>query len=95
MTDDPKSPFEEVVDKGERIYSEKYKQEFERKYMGQFAVIDVNTGIAYHGEFPELALEEARKQAPGGLFHLIRVGAPGAYRVSYTSHHAKGYGLFR
>ena len=73
-----------IAKAAEEIYSSKYKEDFEKAHSGQFAVIDVRSGEAYRGEFAEDALGIARKKAPNGVFHLIRIGAPGAFRVSYV-----------
>ncbi len=74
-----------IAEAGEKIYAEKYRDEFEAMYRGQFAAIDVKSGLAYRGVTPEQALGAARQAAPGGLFHLIRIGQPGAFRVSYSA----------
>ena len=71
----------------EKIYDEHYRESFEVKHPGEFAVIDARDGKAYHGEFAEQVLQEARKLSPNGVFHLIRIGAPGAFRVSYVGEH--------
>ncbi len=76
---------QEIVEAGEKIYAEKYKQDYERNHPGKFAAVDVLTGAAYVAEFPEDALQQAREKAPTGLFHLIKIGSPGAFRVSYNS----------
>ena len=78
---DPKA----IAETGEKIYREKYQAEFEEEYRGQFVAIDVLTGEAYRGDFPEEALVKGRKASPKGLFHLIRIGSPAAFRVSYSS----------
>jgi hypothetical protein len=73
-----------VVEAGERIYKENYQRGFEAAHLGKFVVIEVNTGKAYLGDTPEQAFENGRKGAPEGVFHLIKVGSPGAFRVSYA-----------
>ncbi len=78
----------EVAQKGDQIYNEKYRGQFEKEHLGKFVVIDVLTGKAYIADYPEQAIEQARGDAPDGVFHLIRVGSPGAFKVSYTSSHA-------
>lgn len=72
-----------IADAGDRIYSDKYKSQLEADQMGHFVAIDVTTEEAYVAEFPEQALEKARTAAPNGIFHLIRIGAPGAFKVSF------------
>lgn len=73
---------ERIAHAGEKIYDEKYRLDFEREHNGQFAAIDVYTGDAYIADRPEDALRKARKSAPTGIFHLVRVGSPTAYTVS-------------
>ena len=90
MADDPKvldSP-DKIAEEGQRLYEERHKANLEQNRRGEYVAIDVLTGNAYLGRFPEQAIEEARKQAPNGVFHLIRIGAPGAFKVSFGSRHA-------
>ena len=77
---------DKIAEAGELIYSDRYKSELEATRSGHFIAIDVLTGEGYVAEFPEQALEVARGKAPSGIFHLIRVGAPGAFRVSFGTH---------
>ena len=74
-----------IAEKGEAIYAQKYKEDYEAQYLGKYVAIEVTTETAYVDDSPEGALEKARKEHPDGLSHLIKVGAPGAFRVSYTS----------
>ena len=83
-----------VAEAGEKLYADKYRAEFEEKYRGQFVAIDVSTGLAYRGALPEDALRAARQDSPTGIFHLIKIGELGAYRVSYSAD-AKLDWLFR
>lgn len=84
----------DLAEIGERIYSEKYKAAFEIEHPGKFVAIEVLSGKAFIDEQPEVALQKARKDFPTGLFHLVRVGSPGAFRVSYISN-ARSDWLFR
>ena len=72
-----------VAERGEKIYQEKYKAEYERLYPGKFVAIDVTTEAAFVSDTPEGAIKQGQAQAPLGIFHLIRVGQPGAFRVGY------------
>ena len=74
-----------VAEAGERIYRDKYRQEYERDHTGKFVAIDVTTSDAFIGDTAEKALEKARAASPNGIFHLILVGSPGAFRVGYTN----------
>jgi hypothetical protein len=73
-----------IAEVGERIYADRYKAELERTSLGQFVAIDVLTGKHYVAQFPEQALEKARAEATNGVFHLIRIGSPGAFKVSFN-----------
>lgn len=71
-----------IVERGEEIYKTKYKDDFERRHLGHFVAIDVISEQAYLADTAELSLANARENSPNGIFHLIRVGSPGAFRVS-------------
>lgn len=79
----------EMAERGERIYEKSYKTAYEQEHWGKFLAIDVTSERAYLGDTPEAALMEARREAPKGVFHLIRIGHTGAFRVSHTNHNAK------
>lgn len=84
MTEELKnlSSMQRIAQTGEKIYAEKYKDKLEGERPGHFAAIDVLSGEVYVAEFPELAIEKARAAAPNGVFHLIRIGSPGAFKSS-------------
>lgn len=73
-----------LAELGEKIYRDRYQREYEQQHLGKFVAIDVETQEAYIGDSPEEAFDIARREAPTGLFHLIRVGYPGVYRVSHA-----------
>jgi hypothetical protein len=73
-----------IADTGERIYRERYQKDFEEKYLGKFVAVSVKTGDATVGDSPQEALEQAKSKEPDGLFHLIRVGYPGAFQMGYS-----------
>jgi hypothetical protein len=80
---DPKA----ISDAGERIYDERYRQDYERDYPGQFVAVDVLSGNATLGGTSSEALLKARQQYPKGVFHLIRVGHAGAFEVGTAYRH--------
>lgn len=83
-----------ISDAGERIYLAKYKTDFEANHPGKFVAINVNKETASLGETPEAALQAGRKDDPNGLFHLLRVGSPGAFQISYAFNHGHQDWLF-
>ncbi len=72
-----------IADAAEAIYEQKYQTEMEADHTGEFVAIDVLGEECYRGKSAAEALQTARKEAPHGVFHLIRVGAPGAFSSSY------------
>jgi hypothetical protein len=80
----PATP-QQLAEAGEKIYNERYRQEYERSHMGSFVAIDAKTGKAYLGKSSAAALQAAHSDAPQGAFHLIKVGSEAAFRVSHSS----------
>jgi hypothetical protein len=78
----------EITAKGSDIYDRRYRVEFERLHDGEFAAIDIESEAAYLADLPENALARARAAAPDGLFYLVRVGSPGAFKSSRLTHGA-------
>jgi hypothetical protein len=72
----------EISDKGAEIYERLYRGEYESKWAGRFAAIDVDSEGAFVADFPEQALAAARSANPGHLFYLLRIGSRGAFRIS-------------
>ncbi len=84
---------DKIAEQGEFLY-ERVREEYEKKFMGQFVAIDVRSGDAYVGEYPETAMQKARAASPNAVLHLIRIGSQGAFKVSYTGarHHNDWWG---
>jgi hypothetical protein len=72
----------EIATVGTDIYRRKYREDFEAKSRGQFAVIDIKSERAFVADFPEEALRQARIEIPEGTFYLLRIGSPGAFKAS-------------
>ena len=68
-----------IARKGEEIYRQKYKVEYEHLYPGMFAAIDVTTGEAYLGDLSGHAIKAGEDASPNGLFYLIRIGQDSAF----------------
>lgn len=83
-----------IADAGERIYREKFQAAFEPEHSGEYVAINVVTETASLGKTPEQAFEAARASDMDGVFHLIRVGFPGAFQISYQGRHGTQDWLF-
>jgi hypothetical protein len=68
-----------VAETGERIYRERYQQEYEANHQGEFVAVDVADGRAYLSTTLREAVEKGRAADPEGLFHVIRIGFPSVY----------------
>ena len=76
---------ETIADSGTQIYAAKYQHAYEADYRGQFAAIDVQSEEAFVRPTPEEALRAAQAKNPRGMFHLVKIGFPGVFRVAYSS----------
>lgn len=85
----------QLAEKGEAIYKAKFQQEYERLHPGKYAAIDITTEKAYVADTPEAAVDLLQKENPQAFFHLVRIGAPGVYKVGFSVHNNNGdYWLF-
>ena len=75
----------EIAQTAEDVYREHFQDEAEKHHKGEFVVIDVNTSKAYFGTRPIEAHTNARRENPTGLFHLMKVGQPGAFKLSHVN----------
>lgn len=82
-----------IAEKGEALYREKFKAEYEIKYPGKYLAIDVNTATPYLADTPEQAVEALLKANPSAYYHVVRIGAPGVYRVGYAQHEQREWHL--
>ncbi|HLZ00831.1 MAG TPA: hypothetical protein VKR55_01625 [Bradyrhizobium sp.] len=72
----------DIVEQGSAIYNRLYRTDFESKWLGRYAAVDVKSEQAVVEDFPETALARARAQFPDGIFYLVRIGSPGAFKLS-------------
>ena len=74
-----------IAQRGEEIYARKYKQEYEQKYQGQFVAISITSEKPFLADTPEAAMENAQQDDDKGLFHLIKIGSMGVFKVGFAS----------
>lgn len=77
----------EIAQRAGRIYRERHQKKCEPKHNGKCAVIDIEDGSIYLGNFPEDAMREGVNASPNGVFHLMRIGAPNSLRLGYLGSH--------
>ena len=78
----------QIAARGSAIYERRYRGQFEPKWSGRYAAIDVESERAFVEDFPELALKTARAAVPDGIFYLHRIGSPGAFKMSRRASNA-------
>ena len=82
----------QVAEKGEQIYQEKLKPILEPQENGKFVTIEVNSGEYFLGDSLLEALQRARQKYPDRLFHTIKVGAEGVFKMgTYGKHLSYGW----
>lgn len=74
-----------IVRAAEKIYREKYQEEYEKDHRGQYVVIDVRSEKAYLDDRSGRAIKAARQDSPNGIFHLMRVGSRAAFKTTRFS----------
>lgn len=80
-----------IAAKGENIYKIELKEALEKDHSGEFVAIEVESEKYFLGKSAEKALENAKKEFPDKIFHLIRIGHTGVYKVSQSAG-TKNYG---
>lgn len=80
-----------IAQKGEQIYQEKLKDKLETQHKGEYVAINVENEDYFLAESPDEALNKAKEKYPNAIFHLIRIGYSGVYKVSWSRSN-KGYG---
>jgi len=78
-----------IAEQGKRLYSEKYKADYERRYFGQYAAIDVTSGEAFVAERPAAATKKAERAGRVGTLYLVRIGHAGVYHLNHRPAHGK------
>ena len=83
---------EQVAEKGEKVYQEQLKKKLEPKFKGRFVAIEVNSGEYFMGDSLLQSLQKARAKYPDRLFHTIRIGYEGVFKMgSYAKHLSYGW----
>ncbi len=72
---------EEVAQRGEAMYERQIRSRVEPEHMGQFVVMDIETGD-YEVDVDDLgATKQALAKRPGAVLYGLRIGSAAAYRL--------------
>jgi hypothetical protein len=79
----PSPSTQDIAQRGEAIYQQRYQEELEKSSNGKFVAINVNTGEASIADTSDEAVRIALEKDPSGLFHLMRVGYQAAFEAGW------------
>ena len=83
-TEDVLTP-EQVAEKGQQIYAQ-LRPELEPTNRGKYLVIEVGSGDYFMADSVLDAVHKAQEKYPNKLFHTVRIGYEGLYKMgSYSS----------
>lgn len=74
---DPNAPSpspSDVTQEGNEIYLNELKDKLERKHLGEYVVIEVESKKHFINPDLTKALEEATQAFPNKIFHIIKIG---------------------
>lgn len=71
----------EIAQRGEKVY-EKVSKQIEKKYLGDFMAIEVDSGKYFLGQTQMEAIEKAKKRFPAKVFYLMKIGFPAVVTFS-------------
>jgi len=80
-----------IAEAGEAIYREVYQRDLELNHLGKYVAINIQTRTASLGDTPPEALMMAKAEDAHGVFHLMRVGFPGAFQLSVSEQFAQEF----
>jgi hypothetical protein len=78
----------DITERGSAIYDRLYRAEYESKWRGRYAAIDIDSEKAIVEDFPEIVMAKARSAFPDGVVYLVRIGSPGAFKISRRASNA-------
>lgn len=73
---------QQIEKKGQEIYDTKLRNQLEPYENGKYVVIDIETEDHFVADSLDEALTSARQKYPNHLFHTVKIGSPGVYKVS-------------
>jgi len=70
----------EIIDRGKQIYHDKLKFDAERDHLGEFIVVDVQSGDYEIAKNDAEASHNMLQRRPGAVLYGVRIGDNVAYR---------------
>lgn len=79
------------AERGQRIYDERYKTEYEKLYTGQFVAINVETEKPFFGSTPWEAFRHGLEDSLTACLFVVKVGSPAAWEFRARGSYARRY----
>lgn len=73
---------QQIEKKGQEIYENKLRSQLEPFKNGKYVAIDVESEKYFVANTLEEALLQAQKKYPNHLFHTVKIGSSGVFKVS-------------
>ncbi len=70
-----------LAELGEKLYEERFKDEFAPEHTGEILAIEVESRTAYLGKSALEALMAAKAAHEHGFFHVVKIGGSGVYKM--------------
>lgn len=80
----PALSVEEITTLGQKFYVEELRDAFEKEYMGQYAVIDVEQKKYQVDPDRLVAIEKARSEFGDKIFYIVQIGNAQHPSVNYS-----------
>lgn len=79
----PHPPYssDEIAERGQALYDREIRDKLESSARGKLLVLDIETGDYEIDRDEVAAVKRAQEKRPQGVFYILRVGYPTAYRL--------------
>ena len=65
--------------------------EYEPEHNGEYLAINIKTFLGTLSHSPEGAIMKAMERDPHGLYHLVRIGYTGAFKINHAKSKATSW----
>ncbi len=85
---------QEIEKRGQEIYDQELKDKLEPRYTGKFVAIDIDSKEYFIGDTLENAILKAKGKYSNHLFHSVKIGSTGVFKVSGYYNNERSKWLF-
>lgn len=84
MAGHPRYSAEEIGSRGRAIYEKAIRARVEPEHVGEFLVVDIETGDYEVGDDEREVCSRARARSAGGALYGLRIGARASGRIGFV-----------